>query len=107
MNSLQTAPGRSVGNWCRSHYYVLPENKDKAPRLIEEQKKYLAFMEKYCGPFPFRTIRAGIVETPHLGMEHSTAIAYGNKYRFASDGFRLAPASRIWSRVVGKLGFER
>lgn len=68
------------------HYYVLPESKGMAPRLIEEQKKYLAFMEKYCGPFPFRSIKAGIVETPHLGMEHSTAIAYGNRYRFASDG---------------------
>lgn len=68
------------------HYYVLPENKDKAPKLIEEQKKYAAFMEKYCGPFPFRTVKMGIVETPHLGMEHSTAIAYGNRYRFAADG---------------------
>jgi len=67
-------------------YYVLPENKDKAPRLIAEQKKYLAFMEKFCGPFPFRTVKLGIVETPHLGMEHSTAVAYGNKYRFAQDG---------------------
>ena len=43
-------------------------------------------MEKYCGPFPFRTIKVGIVETPHLGMEHSTSIAYGNRYRFAPDG---------------------
>ena len=67
-------------------FYVLPENKDKAPRLIEEQKKYLAFMEKYCGPFPFRTVKLGIVDTPHLGMEHSTAVAYGNRYRFAADG---------------------
>lgn len=67
-------------------YYVLPENKDKAPKLIEEQKKYLAFMEKYCGPYPFRTVKLGIVETPHLGMEHSTAVAYGNRYRFAPDG---------------------
>jgi aminopeptidase N len=67
-------------------FYVLAENKEKAPKLIEEQKKYLAFMEKYCGPFPFRTVKMGIVDTPHLGMEHSTAIAYGNKYRFAADG---------------------
>jgi len=67
-------------------FYVLPENKSHAARLIEEQKKYLAFMEKYCGPYPFRTVKMGIVETPHLGMEHSTAIAYGNMYRFASDG---------------------
>jgi aminopeptidase N len=68
------------------HFYVLPENVEKAPKLIAEQKKYLAFMEKYCGPYPFRTVKCGIVETPHLGMEHSTAIAYGNKYRFAKDG---------------------
>jgi len=43
-------------------------------------------MEKYCGPYPFRTVKCGIVETPHLGMEHSTATAYGNHYRFAADG---------------------
>lgn len=79
---------KSVGGQTMPiHYYVLPENKDKAPKLIEEQKKYLAFMEKYCGPFPFRTVKLGIVETPHLGMEHSTAIAYGNRYRFAPDGY--------------------
>ncbi|MBX7132096.1 MAG: M1 family metallopeptidase [Fimbriimonadaceae bacterium] len=78
---------RSVaGQTIPIHFYVLPENKDKAPKLIEEQKKYLAFMEKYCGPFPFRTVKCGIVESPHLGMEHSTAIAYGNKYRFNPDG---------------------
>lgn len=81
-DSVQSVAGQKIP----IHYYVLPENKTKAPKLIEEQKKYLAFMEKYCGPFPFRSIRAGIVETPHLGMEHSTAIAYGNRYRFAPDG---------------------
>jgi aminopeptidase N len=46
----------------------------------------MAFMEKYCGPFAFRTVKCGIVETPHLGMEHSTAIAYGNQFRFDKDG---------------------
>lgn len=67
--------------------YILPENYDKGTKLIEETKKYNAFFEKYLGPFPFRKIKLGIVETPHLGMEHSTAIAYGNKYQFAEDGF--------------------
>ena len=40
------------------HFYVLPESKQHAAKLIEEQKKYLAFMEKYCGPFPFRAVKA-------------------------------------------------
>jgi aminopeptidase N len=67
-------------------FYVLPEDYDKAPKLIAEQKKYLAYYEKYLGPYPFRTEKVGIVETPHLGMEHSTDIAYGNQFKFDADG---------------------
>lgn len=63
-------------------FYILPENFDKGAKLIEETKKYNAFFEKYLGPYPFRSQKLGIVETPHLGMEHSTHIAYGNKYQF-------------------------
>lgn len=67
-------------------FYVLPEDADKAPKLIAEQKKYLAFYEKYLGPYPFRSQKVGIVETPHLGMEHSTDIAYGNQFKSDADG---------------------
>ena len=67
-------------------FYILPESFDKGAGLIAEQKKYLAFYEKYLGPFPFRAIKVGIVETPHLGMEHSTNIAYGNQYKYDKDG---------------------
>lgn len=67
-------------------FYVLPEDFDKGPKLVAEQKKYLAFYEKYLGPYPFRSQKVGIVETPHLGMEHSTDIAYGNGFKFNEDG---------------------
>ncbi len=67
-------------------FYVLPEHAEKGPLLIAETKKYLAYYEKYLGPYAFRTQKLGIVETPHLGMEHSTAIAYGNGFRFDKDG---------------------
>jgi len=67
-------------------FYVLPEDESKAAGLIAEQKKYLAFYEKYLGPYPFRTQKVGIVETPHLGMEHSTNIAYGNGFKYNPDG---------------------
>jgi aminopeptidase N len=67
-------------------FYVVPEDEPKAASLIAEQKKYLAFYEKYLGPYPFRTQKVGIVETPHLGMEHSTAIAYGNQFKYDKDG---------------------
>ena len=67
-------------------FYVLPDDESKAAGLIAEQKKYLAFYEKYLGPYPFRSQKVGIVETPHLGMEHSTHIAYGNQFRYDKDG---------------------
>lgn len=68
-------------------FYILPESYDKGAKLIAETKKYNAFFEKYLGPFPFRSQKLGIVETPHLGMEHSTLIAYGNKFQYNADGF--------------------
>ena len=67
-------------------FYVLPEDFAKGPGLIAEQKKYLAYYEKYLGPYPFRTQKVGIVETHHLGMEHSTDIAYGNHFQYNADG---------------------
>ena len=67
-------------------FYVLPEDFAKGASLVAEQKKYLAFYEKYLGPYPFRTQKVGIVETKHLGMEHSTAIAYGNEFKYNADG---------------------
>jgi aminopeptidase N len=67
-------------------FYVIPEHEAKAASLIAEQKKYLAYFEKYLGPYPFRSQKVGIAETPHLGMEHSTNIAYGNQFRYNADG---------------------
>ncbi|HQZ83379.1 MAG TPA: M1 family metallopeptidase [Pyrinomonadaceae bacterium] len=67
-------------------FYVLPEDADKAASLIAEQKKYLKYYEHYLGPYPFRSQKVGITETPHLGMEHSTNIAYGNHFKYDKDG---------------------
>jgi aminopeptidase N len=83
---LEDKAKSTAGQTIPIQFYVLPEHADQGPRLIEETKKYLAFYEKYIGPFPFRSEKLGIVETPHLGMEHSTAIAYGNQFRFNKDG---------------------
>jgi aminopeptidase N len=68
-------------------FYILPESYENGPKLIEETKKYNAFYEKYIGPFPWRSQKLGIVETPHLGMEHSTHLAYGNKFQYNEHGF--------------------
>jgi aminopeptidase N len=45
----------------------------------------MRFFQRLLGPYPFRAEKYGIVETPHLGMEHQTIVAYG--YRFRHDAF--------------------
>lgn len=76
-----------TGEMIPIEFYILPESYDNGANLIAETKKYNAFFEKYVGPFPWRSQKLGIVETPHLGMEHSTHIAYGNKFKFTPEGF--------------------
>jgi aminopeptidase N len=92
---FDAAPYRVIRDSVRSitgemipiEFYILPESYEKGAKLIEETKKYNAFYEKYLGPFPFRSQKLGIVETPHLGMEHSTHLAYGNKFQYNDHGF--------------------
>ena len=43
---------------------------------------YLGYrFERWFGPFPWYEDGYKLVETPHLGMEHQSAVAYGNHYR--------------------------
>lgn len=62
-------------------YWVLPENFEKGKVLFEDILRQMAYFESVYGPYPFRGDKYGVAETPHLGMEHQSIIAYGNNYR--------------------------
>lgn len=64
--------------------YVLPEDYEKGKVLFEEIKDHIRFFEKYLGPYPFRRDKYGVAQTPHLGMEHQTIIAYGANFNNGS-----------------------
>lgn len=68
-------------------YWVLPENYEKGLILFPQISEHLRFHEKLLGPYPFRNDKYAVVETPYLGMEHQTAIAYGNNYTNNPFGF--------------------
>lgn len=74
------------GNKIPMVYYVLEENKDKAPHLLEMLETTCRVLEKYFGEYPFAKEKIGLCETPHLGMEHQTNVAYGNKYKYTTVG---------------------
>jgi aminopeptidase N len=66
-------------------YYVLDYNKDKAQAQFAQVKPMLQCFESWFGPYPFYEDGYKLVETHHLGMEHQSAVAYGNGFR---NGYR-------------------
>lgn len=62
-------------------YYVLRENLDKAKKQFGANvKPMLKVFENWFGPYPFYRDGFKLVDAPYLGMEHQSAVAYGNKY---------------------------
>jgi aminopeptidase N len=63
-------------------YWVLPEHVAKATKQFGDNvKPMIKAFEHWFGPYPWYTDGYKLVETPHLGMEHQSAVAYGNKYQ--------------------------
>jgi len=61
-------------------FWVLQEDLAKAKRQFTQAKTMLACFEHWFGPYPFYEDSYKLVESPHLGMEHQSAVAYGNKF---------------------------
>ena len=69
------------GDTMRVTFWALPEDSANARRAMPEFLDHLRFFEEIGGPYPFRRDKYGIVQTPFLGMEHQTLIAYGAGFR--------------------------
>jgi aminopeptidase N len=66
-------------------FYPLDYHLDTARRHFQQVKPMLQCFESWFGPFPWYEDGYKLVETPHLGMEHQSAVAYGNRYM---NGYR-------------------
>jgi aminopeptidase N len=62
-------------------FYALRENEAKAKKQFEQAKPMLDCFQSKFGKYPFAEDSYKLVETPYLGMEHQSAVAYGNKYQ--------------------------
>jgi aminopeptidase N len=62
------------------HYWVLREDSAKAREQFTQVPKMIKAFEYWFGPYPFYEDGFQMVQSPHLGMEHQSAIAYGNKF---------------------------
>ncbi len=62
-------------------YWVLDYNREKAEAQFKQTHDMLKSFEHWFGPYPFYEDGFKLVEAPHLGMEHQSAIAYGNGFQ--------------------------
>ncbi len=63
-------------------FYPLKEDSTKArPHWDADVKPMLKSFEYWFGPYPWYKDGYKLVQAPHLGMEHQSAVAYGNQYQ--------------------------
>jgi len=61
-------------------YYVLPEDLEKAKVQFAQVTEMLDAYEHYFGEYPFDKDGYKLIEVPYAGMEHQSAVAYGNHF---------------------------
>lgn len=72
-------------------YWVMDYNLEKAKKHFgRDVPPMMKCFEDWFGPYPFYKDSYKMVETPHLGMEHQSAVAYGNKFRNGYLGMDLS-----------------
>jgi len=80
-------------------FYVLPGSLEKAKRQFAQAKPMLQAFESYFGPYPFPKDGYKLIEVPYSGMEHQSAVTYGNRF---ANGY----LERDWTGVGISLKFD-
>ena len=73
-------------------FYALPYHLEDARRQFAQAKPMLQCYSEHFGDYPFREDGYKLVEVPYAGMEHQSAVAYGN-------GFANGYGNRDWTGV--------
>jgi aminopeptidase N len=73
-------------------FYVLPENLDRAKKQFAQAKGMIEAFQHYFGAYPFEKDGYKLIEAPYSGMEHQSAVTYGNRF---SNGY----LERDWTGV--------
>ena len=85
---LETSYTSTNGTEVAVKFWPIAERLEPAKELFEREfLPTIHWFEATVGPYPWGHEKLGVVETPHLGMEHQTNNAYGNQYRRGSYGF--------------------
>ena len=83
-------------------YWVMDYNEERAKVHFAQTKDMLKCFEHWFGPYPFYEDGYKLVETSHLGMEHQSAVAYGNKFLNGYLGMDLSGTGwgKKWDYII-------
>jgi aminopeptidase N len=84
-------------------YWVLDYDLDKSKKQFgRDVKAMLKCFEYWFGPYPFYEDSYKLVESSHLGMEHQSATAYGNKFMNGYLGMDLSRSGwgKNWDYII-------
>ncbi len=87
------------GDTLALDYYVIDYNEAKAKVHFQQTQGVLEAFEHYLGKYPYWNDGFALVETPYLGMEHQSAIAYGNRYMRGYLG-GMIPKDMDWDYII-------
>jgi aminopeptidase N len=62
-------------------FWPLAENESRARTQWLQARTTVKCFEHWFGPYPWYEDGFKLIETPHLGMEHQSAVAYGNGFQ--------------------------
>jgi aminopeptidase N len=80
-------------------FYVLPGSQEKAKQQFAQAKPMIQAYEHYFGEYPFKKDGYKLIEVPYSGMEHQSAVTYGNRF---ANGY----LERDWTGVGTSLKFD-
>jgi aminopeptidase N len=67
-------------------YYALPEDLEKAKTTFAQAREMLEAYQHYFGEYPFKKDGYKLIQAPYSGMEHQSAVTYGNKFENGYGG---------------------
>jgi len=80
-------------------YYVLEQDLAKAKKQFQQAKPMMVSYQKYFGEYPFIEDGYKLIQAPYSGMEHQSAVTYGN-------GFTNGYLARDWTGVGISMKFD-
>ena len=61
-------------------FYALPEDLDRAKKQFAQARGMIEAFQHYLGPYPFKKDGYKLIQAPYSGMEHQSAVTYGNRF---------------------------